>query len=610
MTFCSITHFRIQTTTTFITLSNLNIYMKRSIIVLFTIILLSTLTLAQPELYNIKLLAVQEVGDHYEGSDADLYLELKEGTGRVFLDTFPVTKMDTQISTRFAKEIACKHFHLDCAQYDFIYTIKAKSNIIGGPSAGAAIAALTTIAVLDLDYNDDVTITGTINSGGIVGPVGGVKEKLEAASTAGLRKVLVAYGTSLSDNETNIIEYGKTNLSLDVQEVSELDEVVFYLTGINLNHKDVTIIENSEYTTIMKGLKNVLCSRIDSLEQELKDEDITLPENVLQDIQTRKERADNATEKNDLYSAASYCFGTNIELKKEYYTRKEITQGEMNMLFTVLEKKVNALETKINEEPIETITDLQTFMIVKERINDVREQIALFEERTGTESFEEMTYILAYAEERFFSALSWMQFFTMDGKEFMFDKENVKNSCIQKISEAEQRHQYIDLFISPALTLNIKEKIDMAYQAQNESKFALCLITASQAKADANAVLSSLGLQEDTILPFFESKQRAAERVISDNSAEGIFPILGYSYYQYAQSLQEQEPYTALLYMEYALEMGELSMYFPEKVSFLELTMLTIPQEWLFGGLGFVLGVLITTLIFIYKFERKTKHKK
>ena len=146
--------------------------------ILLTLILFSVLIClaqAQPEIYQLKLLAVEDNGEEMYGSDADLLLELKSGSGRVFLETFPLTKMDTQISTRFAKDIACSHFKLNCDKYDFIYTIKSKSNIIGGPSAGAAIAALTAIAVLDLEYDPAVAVTGTINSGGIIGPVGGVK---------------------------------------------------------------------------------------------------------------------------------------------------------------------------------------------------------------------------------------------------------------------------------------------------------------------------------------------------------------------------------------------------------------------------------------------------
>jgi predicted S18 family serine protease len=55
---------------------------------------------------HMKLLAVSQIGDSLVGSQADLFLDVKEGSGRVFIETFPITKMDTQISTRFAKEIA------------------------------------------------------------------------------------------------------------------------------------------------------------------------------------------------------------------------------------------------------------------------------------------------------------------------------------------------------------------------------------------------------------------------------------------------------------------------------------------------------------------------
>ena len=220
--------------------------MKKSWMFLLLLIIIP-FTLAQ-EPYHIKLLAVEEYNSTYVGSDADLYLELKEGSGRVFLDTFPFTKIDTQISTRFAKEIACSHFKLGCNKYDFIYTIKAKANIIGGPSAGAAIAALTTIAVLDLNYDDQVAITGTINSGGIIGQVGGVKEKLQAASSMGLQKALIPKGSSAfsenpEDNKSsiNLVEYARDNLSLETIEVIDLDEVVFHFTGVHLNHKDIVI---------------------------------------------------------------------------------------------------------------------------------------------------------------------------------------------------------------------------------------------------------------------------------------------------------------------------------------------------------------------------------
>ena len=306
--------------------------MKKMCLILFLVLALTTSALAQKQ-YHLKLLAVQEgPNGALSGSDADLYLELKEGTGRVFLDTYPLTKMDTQISTRFAKEIACYQYDLPCDYYDFIYTIKASSNIIGGPSAGAAISALTAIAMMDVDYRTDLAVTGTINSGGIIGPVGGVKQKIEAAAKAGLSTVLVAKGTlAMLAEENNLTNqtvdsvnksslanninqsflpkpFHQQNSNIKVVEVSGLDEVMFYLTGKNFARQEAKIEENPEYTQIMSGLRDILCSQADKLEVEIHQNGISINENVSKRVAEQKAKADNATLQKDYYSAASYCF--------------------------------------------------------------------------------------------------------------------------------------------------------------------------------------------------------------------------------------------------------------------------------------------------------------
>ena len=143
---------------------------------------------------HMKLLAVKETENGYEGGIADLYLEIKPGSGRVFLETFPLTRTDTQMSTRFAKAIACDIIEKDCDDIDFFYTITADSAIIAGPSAGSSIAVLTVAMLESLELNENYAITGTINSGGLIGPVGGLKAKIEAAKKNGLKRVLIPAG--------------------------------------------------------------------------------------------------------------------------------------------------------------------------------------------------------------------------------------------------------------------------------------------------------------------------------------------------------------------------------------------------------------------------------
>jgi uncharacterized protein len=594
-------------------------HLNRTFILLpIVIILLITSVSAQSgTTYHLKLLAVQEVPQGYVGSDADLFLELKEGSGRVFLDTYPLTKMDTQISTRFAKEIACKHYHLDCNNYDFIYTIKAKSNIVGGPSAGAAMAALTTIAVMDLDYDETIAITGTINSGATIGPVGGLKEKIEAAKAANLKKVLLPKGTAMqkliglplplipvtniSNNSTatlNLIEYGKKNLSLEVMEVSDLDEIIFQLTGKNFNSKPIDITLDIEYQKIMKGLQQLLCDRTNKIELEINQSAVEIDTKVKEDITKKKEAAEKAIKAGDDYSAASFCFGNNVALKEQFFIQKNVRISYLNTGFNNLEQKVQELNKELATQKIDTISDLQALMIVKERLNDVQQQIETFNKERETKSLEDLYPLLAYAEERFFSALSWMQFFSMEGKKFVMDEERLKNSCLEKVSEAEERYQYASIYLGEISISYIQDKIDSARNV-SQTEPELCLMEAAQAKAEADAILSSMGVGIDNAEEFLAGKSKAVERVIAENSAEGTFPILGYSYYQYAQALKEQDKYLALMYMEYALEMSDLSIYFPEENGGTTsiTSSFTFGREWGWIGMGVIIGVLITSLV-------------
>ena len=71
---------------------------------------------------------------------------------------------------------------------------------IDGPSAGA----LTTAGIMALSRGeqlyDDVTMTGTINATGTIGPVGGIPEKVVAAGEAGFETVLIPLGQRTTVN--------------------------------------------------------------------------------------------------------------------------------------------------------------------------------------------------------------------------------------------------------------------------------------------------------------------------------------------------------------------------------------------------------------------------
>lgn len=109
---------------------------------------------------------------------------------------------------------------------------------VDGPSAGA----ITTIGVLAALRGDtvrpDVAMTGTINPDGTIGPVGGVPYKISGAAAAGMKLVLVPYGsrTELDPNtkkQIDLVQHGE-DLGVEVRLVGDIYTAYQLATGAQL----------------------------------------------------------------------------------------------------------------------------------------------------------------------------------------------------------------------------------------------------------------------------------------------------------------------------------------------------------------------------------------
>jgi hypothetical protein len=109
---------------------------------------------------------------------------------------------------------------------------------VDGPSAGA----LKTVGVLSLMRGDslkpDITMTGTINPDGTVGPVGGIPEKIQGAADDHIKTVLIPAGQRNSTSEADgslvdVVSEGR-RLGVDVREVRDVYEAYSAFTGEQL----------------------------------------------------------------------------------------------------------------------------------------------------------------------------------------------------------------------------------------------------------------------------------------------------------------------------------------------------------------------------------------
>jgi len=553
---------------------------------------------------HISLLTVSESANNTEqGGIADLYLEVKPGSGRIFIDSFPLSKLDTQITIRYATEIACDLLDKDCSGYDFFYTITANSAVVGGPSASAATTVLT-VAILDNQkLRNDTIMTGTINSGNLVGPVAGVPAKAQAAQLYGFKRVLIPKWDAVNNTPNK-------NLSIEVIPISTLETALYYFTGKNYSTDAPTegAINSVEYDTIMRQVTIDLCTKYGKMNGN----EMILPNltsygfNMTNSTQDNFQLALNALKSNSYYSAASFCFGGNVKVGNTLI--ENLSNDKLKVLYAQLLGNVSQfkLELDKNSKSLSTISELETYMIVAERISDTKNILSSINPENIS------TYQLAYAIERFDTAVVWSRFSKLPGQKFVMDDNLLRVVCSKKLSEAEERLNYLELYYPNS---DIRNDLNTAYDYSSSQDYALCIFTASKVKADSDVVLSAIFVSENDTSRLFDEKIAAARRIIIKQGKADIFPILGYSYYEYANTLKDTDTYSALLYAEYSLDLSNLDMYFKKRDALNLPSVSNVDSTHLYIFiLGLSAGIFISVLalLLLYKVSRKkqVKHKR
>lgn len=130
---------------------------------------------------------------------------------------------------------------LDLADYSFTFDVTGK---IDGPSAGGIMTAAVLSSILGDSIKKNVTMTGTINPDGTIGPVGGIPQKISGAKKAKKKLVLIPTGQRFSRD----LKTGKTvdviNLGLDkgitVKEIDDIYEAYQLLTDQKLPQPKVS----------------------------------------------------------------------------------------------------------------------------------------------------------------------------------------------------------------------------------------------------------------------------------------------------------------------------------------------------------------------------------
>ncbi len=177
-------------------------------------------------------------------------VEITDGKGRVLFNLNPFTEPDTQYSAETATNVAEQYTGKSLANKDVIFEIKdSPAQLVGGPSAGAAMTVATIAAMQGKQVRQDAAITGTIQPDGTIGQIGGVIEKATAASQKGIKLFVIPQGmgkikyyerrdteerrgpfvlirTQYIPRELDLIKFGNDELKIEIKEAATIDDAV------------------------------------------------------------------------------------------------------------------------------------------------------------------------------------------------------------------------------------------------------------------------------------------------------------------------------------------------------------------------------------------------
>jgi len=180
---------------------------------------------------------VAVVGDG--GNTVTITIRLVPGSGSEYVRLLPYAGISTQQSIKTALEYSREKSSSPASGCDVLVDFGALpyGEYLDGPSAGAAVAVFSYALFENLSVRGDTVITGSVDSYGNVGTVGGLYEKARASVGIGADYFITPYTTIYESLTLDRIEERYGIRILEVKNVGEaIDFMIYEIPVPERNH--------------------------------------------------------------------------------------------------------------------------------------------------------------------------------------------------------------------------------------------------------------------------------------------------------------------------------------------------------------------------------------
>ncbi|WP_456365441.1 S16 family serine protease [Thermococcus sp.] len=508
------------------------------------------------------------------------------GNGHVYIETWPLSQVDMQASARLAAQMAGKVTGKDMSKYDVFIQVRADAPIIGGPSAGGTMTVGIIAALEGWKINPNVMMTGMINPDGTIGPVGGILEKAGAAASVGAKLFLIPQGQRIQvvqetskrtiggivqittrSKKVDVVEYAKERWGLQVKEVSDIYEAVYYFTGHRLPKPqvppvvkiDTSFLENDAqsdyqnttayYQEVLKELKK---SSLDYETYSALMEALQKAKGILDD-------AKKAIDKGMYYTALSKDFQARIVIRHVQWYASSSSPQDVAGFIRNTQDYINETEKIVGGTQIRGLTMLQAVAAAEERVEDAKSSIQDAWKYFYGQDYWDAIDQAAYAYERAKTARFWVQLGERYAGKKVIEREMLKETARNYIDGSELIATYIESMYGNVLGNDLTDSINKAEMYYDDGKYSAAIFTAMEARVRGEVFLDTLAIDNVTVLrEKLSEMKKAAKTAIGISEEQGIKPLLAIAYYEFAESYEEgnttDDIVNAMFFYQYARE--------------------------------------------------------
>ena len=206
--------------------------------------------------YTTQIRAPAVIFNQDAGVLTTVSVNVTSGNGNVAIHGPQIVNDSTLQSAITAARYASSFVGVNESKYNFIYTIYNASNV-SGPSGGLAMTMLAITALQQRQLPGNFTATGTINSAGTVGEIGGVYDKAQAASGSGMHYILVPQ-VPAGSFEQQLYYLTQQQFNIPLIEVPNATQALEYVYGTAPMHP-VSYNVSADYYVGSLPMANMTC---------------------------------------------------------------------------------------------------------------------------------------------------------------------------------------------------------------------------------------------------------------------------------------------------------------------------------------------------------------